>query len=306
MNTAKKLLCGFVAICSIFMILAGCDFQRTPDIPPSLNQITGSILDHQLSLFFPFVCENGMRGGVDSSFYYFRVQLSFPRNFSNGYSSSIFPPPPTNSRHMRIILGFERGNVFIRERYNNLGVGDEWTFPQNIFWNAACTNWGNINDDSQYIAWIGFDEPINREQLLDKFPTLFACNAENMLPWETFGVSWLALKTDDDPNAIALGMAGSLQVGRDHDSREIARNLHLWEQDFVSSLNFLIEHREASDLILSSGLFESAETVDFSERLGYVHENGFYYLGFVAHIRGYDLRNLYDTGVNLVRLIEDN
>ena len=259
----------------------------------------------QLMIFLPFASSSGgVQGGQDFFLMLEQINLPFPLT-NDGYT--IFPSTPTNP-YLTFEINFRRGTPTLVNRYNNLGIGEQWTFTQNVFWNAPKTNyWSEIEEDTRYIVWLGFDQPMTDYQVIQAFPTLFVFCSEDAIGFGEFGVSWFAMKTSDDPNAIVLGTGGDLhsRMLGVPDGHVLGHRFFEFQTHFADSLQFLVDHKVASDLIISSGLWDNAETVDFAERLEFVQQNGFYYLGFVAYIRGSDLLNLQDTGVNIVRLIED-
>jgi len=258
-----------------------------------------SVLHHQnrvISPHFDWMSAGGWMGYFSGSL------LIAPRRFTTR-------PPISSSVYVTTSIDFRWGRARLQDEAGNLGT-EILSSPQSVFWNASRTTyWDNIIDDTHYIAWLGFDHPINRFDMVAMFPTLFVgnvyCCNDGIEFLDYFAIAWFALKTSDDPSDVLLGTHGNL--ARPNVNPHILDEGRLWEFEscFMESLQFLSQQQRTSDLIISSGIWGDIENIDFYERFRHFFSRK-EYLGFVAHIRGYDLRNLYDTGVNLVRLIDDN
>jgi len=289
---------AIIAIILALAILLPIGFNSLFSVPTHVRDNLQEVLAHQNMVLSPhFFHINAGRGPLRP----FNGRLHIrPGRFS------ITNPLPGNRDSATISYRF--GRARFQDDDNHFGYED-LTLPQSVFWNAPrFAYWNDIVDDNHYIAWLGFDQPMDRHRMLAMFPTLFVgrVHSENygVEFLEDFAISWFVMKTSDDPADIALGTHGNMNRSGVNMHVIDSYRLNEIEHCFFASLQFLYDNQRASDLIISSGFWAGAETIDFNERLWHFHSNR-QYLGFVAHIRGYDLRNLYDTGVNIVRLIED-
>jgi len=286
-------------------------------LPTGIHALFGFSIESQTRMYEVVTRQHAML--MPYAFFGFGGGSHTLNNFSGHFNlttrqiSSHGNPNSPTLPYQRVNLRFRHGRAFLYERYDTLAINTRAHYTQDIFWNAPRTTyWDNIMDENHYIAWLGFENPIGRTQLLDMFPTIFVgsvycCNrgecteATDFL--QDFGIAWFAFKTSYDPSDILLGTPGNITRSNVNPHVIDHGRLVEFENCFLSSLQFLYQQQRTSDLIISSGIWGDIE-IDFQERfyVGWSRQ----YLGFVAHIRGYDLRNLYDTGVNLVRLIEDN
>ena len=199
------------------------------------------------------------------------------------------------------------GRATLRDYDDGLEFG-ELTIPQSVFlppFSHSQNYWAAVSHDTFYIVWIGFDEPMDGYTFIEQFGAFYHPNLAIHS-----GISWIAVKTTDDPEDICLGVGGTMNVQLMWLSEIFERQLgeyHLGESTslFITYLRFLIDNQSVADIFINTGLWEGAEMVNFGERLAFIEENGIQYLGFVAYIRGKDLREFEKEGINIIRLIED-
>jgi len=205
------------------------------------------------------------------------------------------------------IFDIRFGRAFLRDYEDGLKLG-ELTITQSLFLSSYASQdyWAAISDEQSYIVWLSFVEPMDRDSLVEQFYVFFGPDhSERQL-----GISWLAIKTSDNPEDICFGIGGNLnaQNGQLHD-RYWGWQPDQWVQEseilFKDSLRFLIENQAATDTFISTGLWTNAEMIDFTERLAFIEENGIQYLGFVGYICGENLRALESEELSIVRLVED-
>ena len=200
------------------------------------------------------------------------------------------------------------GRATLRYYDDGLGFGD-LTVTQSTFlppFSNSQNYFATVSDETYYIVWIGFDEPMDGCTFIEQFGVFYTLDFSS---WRG-GISWIAVKTADNPEDICLGVGGTINIQLVRLNNLFGQQLgkyHLGESTnlFITYLRFLIDNRSVADMFINTGLWESAETADFGERLAFVEENGIKYLGFVAHLRGSDLREFEREGVNIIRLIED-
>ena len=293
----KHKLTVIIAVLIIAILFSVAQFLR---IPFSMQDAAG-VLEIQSQILSPsfLYVSSGWGGGGFSG----HICIS-PSTLTLGRWQQF-----TGTRASSIDFRFRRATL--NDVWGNLGTED-LTFAQSVFMNVPQTDyWSDINNGQQYVAWLAFDEPMSTQEMISAFPTIFVggeiySHNYDIDFLDDFAIWWLAIKTDDCSNAIALGTRGNL--GRFNINPHVLNQERMQEIEncFGNSLELLVEHHRASDRIIDTGIWANAETVNFAHRLDYIQRNGVGYLGFIINIRGYDLRNLYDNGANIVRLIQDS
>lgn len=184
------------------------------------------------------------------------------------------------------------------------------TCAQSIFIADETQNyWPSISSDLQYIVWVKFKTPIERRFFLEKYGWILDNNISRP---KRCGISWIPIKTSDNPDDVCLGMAGNLSFHHLSQysifSEKDLYNMDLLEREmlFDNSIKFLLENSRETDLFVNTDLWANADTIDFISRYEYIQNNGFQYLGFVAYMNGSDILNLESDLVDIVDLKEDN
>jgi hypothetical protein len=68
-------------------------------------------------------------------------------------------------------------------------------------------------------------------------------------------------------------------------------------------LKYLTDHPKDTEVLVNSGLWKNAASINFFERLAYVKQNELQYMGFVGYMSGNDLALLHDDkNVEIVSL----
>jgi len=125
------------------------------------------------------------------------------------------------------------------------------------------------------------------------------------------GISWIPIKTSENPDDVCLGMAGNLSFHYLNPYSVFAEadlynmDLVVREMMFHQAIKFLTENPRETAILVNTGLWADADTIDFISRYEYIQDNGFQYLGFVAYMKGSDILNLNRDSVDIVSIRED-
>ncbi|MCL2526779.1 MAG: hypothetical protein FWE42_00065 [Defluviitaleaceae bacterium] len=207
------------------------------------------------------------------------------------------------SKSIKGIINFRFGNAILSDYIDAIGL-TALTVTQSTFmsyYNSNLVHF-NFNDNDIYEVWICFGAPISRYMLLNQYDNFFMLD-----PDFSVGVAWVAIKTSSNPDDIAIGVGGPMNISLLSLHERFQHSLseyHLQESElaFTNILNSLINAPEVKDILINSELWAGAETINFSERLAFINENGFNYLGFVALAQGKWLNDLCMDNVNTIRV----
>ena len=194
------------------------------------------------------------------------------------------------------------GNAVLRD-YTARFEFEKLTTLQRTFLLPPLYNCGvSVSDDGIYIVWFKFDEPVAGVVAVKDYVYRLGISSSY-----STGVSWIAVKTSNDPDDVCLGIGGNIngQLTRLYDGAGYSFNnfdLQESENAFVRSLFFLSDNQAMTDMFVRTGLWTGAETIDFRERLRFIENNGIMYMGFVAHLYGRDFKCLAEHGVSIVRI----
>lgn len=179
---------------------------------------------------------------------------------------------------------------------------------QSFLFNDKCNN--NIDDDKFYEVQIGLKKTLDLKTLLIQYQKFI--NTETLDERAQYGISWFAVKTSDDLETHCIGMAGPFSAyffDSDPQYPQIKSNSSFDEQEYISlleeSLQYLVENENETMLYLNSGIFGSKVSIDFAERARYISNNGVQIIGFVAYLRGDQIKQLEKYfEVNIVDIYE--
>jgi len=190
------------------------------------------------------------------------------------------------------------GNATLRDYTARFEV-EYLTTPQHTFLlPPSYTCLTSVSDDEIYIVWVRFDEPLAGAVAVGDY--VHRLGISSLYPT---GVSWIAVKTSNDPDDVCLGIGGNIN-SQLHRLGYSFYNFDLQESEnaFVRSLFFLSDNQAMTDMFVRTGLWAGAETIDFRERLRFIENNGIMYMGFVAHLYGRDIKCLAERGASIVRI----
>ncbi|MCL2212500.1 MAG: hypothetical protein FWB93_01530 [Oscillospiraceae bacterium] len=224
----------------------------------------------------------------------------------------------TESTYIDGTINFRFGRASLVD-FNDSGNIGGLTMPQSAFMSQSVVHdyWTEIDDNRMYIAWLAFDEILPFYLANELHPQLFSVYDHPRLSgtiWLSPNIHWLAVQTSDNPDDIVMGFRGGQgfrnETGMLLRPCQDSNNLSDAMDGFRTTLNFLNGFfsqpcNEAVNRFLATDLWYNADTICFQERHNFVQRNGENLLGVTVRMVGYDLRNLQDTGVNIVRLIED-
>jgi len=220
------------------------------------------------------------------------------------FEGSIFCWNPEHS--VTGTLRFRFGNANLSNYTDTIGLGD-LTVPQSMFMSGHGSYFTdaadlNISEHDIYEIWLGFVEPLSIDTLLSQYTMMFLPDCDRHV-----GITWLAVKTSNEPDDIALGIGGprNISLMRIYERFGFALGAnHLLESEtaFISSLNFLHNNPVTTDIFVDTGIWANAETINFEERLAFIEENGFNYLGIVALAQGWWIRGLKLENASIINI----
>ncbi len=166
---------------------------------------------------------------------------------------------------------------------------------QSFMYNNKC--YTNIEDDKFYEVQIGLKKQLDLKTLFMQYQKFI--KTETSDERAQCGISWFAVKTSDDLETPCIGMAGPFSAyffDSNPQYPKIKSNNSFDENEYISlleeSLQYLMKNENETMLYLNSGIFGSKVSIDFAERARYISNNGVQIIGFVAYLRGDQIKQL--------------
>lgn len=156
-------------------------------------------------------------------------------------------------------------------------------------------------------------KPMSTEAFVDKYKVLLS---RKFTSEGKGGICWIPVQTNDNPDAVCLGMAGSLSSffitasckGYPAIYQNIDGDWTTYESRFIQIIQYLSKHEQTAEMYCASGLYGDIGNINYGNARSYINSNGVSCMGMAAILRGDILSDLTanDSNLVLIDLNEDS